>query len=85
MIGTFHFLRPWWLLALPVGGWLIWQLTRAAQRAGSWRKVVDPALQQYVLTGTAQSAGERRWPLMLGARRLGRLRRLRSPVPLGST
>ncbi len=46
----FHFLRPWWFLALIP---LIWLGVRLVQRARSadsaWRQVVDPALQGQLL------------------------------------
>jgi Ca-activated chloride channel homolog len=64
MMGEFHWLRPWWLLALPVGVLLVWQLFRAARSAGSWRKVIEPALQQHVLVGGGPAAA-RCWPLTL--------------------
>lgn len=58
----FHFLRPWWLLALPAGIALILLLARARAGTGGWRRFVDPALQPFVLTAPAMLAG-RRWPL----------------------
>jgi Ca-activated chloride channel family protein len=61
-MGDFHFLRPWWLLALPFGVLLILKAARAKAAAGSWRGVVDAALQPYVLSG-ADVLRERRWPL----------------------
>jgi len=63
----FHFLRPWWLLALPLGAWLGWQLTRSGGRSGRWRGIVDRALQPYVLAGIAASLGERRTILLAAA------------------
>jgi Ca-activated chloride channel homolog len=65
MIGNFHWLRPWWLLALPVGALLVWQLFRAAGGAGNWRNVVEPALQQHVLIGGGSAPAARRWPFAL--------------------
>lgn len=65
MIASFHFLRPLWLLALPLGLILVWRLASQKRRAGSWRKVVDPVLQQHVLVGAAGAGGERRWPFSL--------------------
>jgi Ca-activated chloride channel family protein len=44
-----HFLRPLWLLVLPVGAWLIWQLLRGRADAGGWRSVVEPTLRPHVL------------------------------------
>jgi Ca-activated chloride channel family protein len=48
-VAEFHFLRPLWLLLLPVGAWLIWQLLRGRADAGGWRSVVEPTLRPYVL------------------------------------
>jgi len=44
-----HLLRPLWLLLLPVGAWLIWQLLRGRADSGGWRSVVDANLRPYVL------------------------------------
>jgi Ca-activated chloride channel family protein len=48
-MAEFHFLRPLWLLLLPVGAWLIWQLLRGRADGGGWRGIVDPRLRPYVL------------------------------------
>ena len=48
-----HFLRPLWLLLLPVGAWLIWQLLRGRADAGGWRSVVEPSLRPHVLAEPA--------------------------------
>src|SRR6185436_18450010 len=58
----FHFLRPWWLVLLPVGVWLIWQLLRGRGEGGGWRGIVDAALRPHVLVDAA-ALRERRWPL----------------------
>jgi Ca-activated chloride channel family protein len=44
-----HFLRPAWLLLLPVGAWLIWQLMRGRAEGGGWRGIVAAELRAYVL------------------------------------
>ena len=48
-MAEFHFLRPLWLLLLPVGAWLIWQLLRGRADSGGWRSFVEAALRPYVL------------------------------------
>ena len=48
-MAEFHFLRPLWLLLLPVGAWLIWQLLRGRADGGGWRSVVDTQLWPHVL------------------------------------
>src|SRR5690606_4835331 len=49
----FHFLRPWWLAIVPLGLAFAWLVLRAGRTSGSWRQVVDRALQPYVLAGPA--------------------------------
>src|SRR5690606_431707 len=63
MVENFHFLRPAWLLALPVGVALIVYAFRAHASGGAWRRVVDRALQPFVLTSADRYTG-RRWPLV---------------------
>ena len=48
-MAEFHFLRPLWLVMLPVGAWLIWQLLRGRADSGGWRSVVAAELRAYVL------------------------------------
>ena len=48
-MAEFHFLRPLWLVMLPFGGWLIWQLLRGRADSGGWRSVVAAELRAYVL------------------------------------
>jgi Ca-activated chloride channel family protein len=62
----FHFLRPGWLALLPIGLVLAWLLLRAHLGSGGWQKIVEPALQRYVLEQAAV-AGGRRWPLAAAA------------------
>lgn len=64
-MAEFHFLRPWWLLVLPFGVWLSWQLTKSGNLGGRWRAVVDEALQSYVLTGSSVVFRERRKVLIV--------------------
>ena len=63
-MAEFHFLRPWWLLVLPFGLWLSWQLTKSGTLASRWRAFVDEALQPYVLTGSRMVFRERRTVLI---------------------
>ncbi|MEM7611072.1 MAG: VWA domain-containing protein [Pseudomonadota bacterium] len=67
MIADLHFLRPLWLLAIPLGWLLIWHSARlAAAHAGAWLAVIDPALRPHVLV-SATEARTARWPWMLAA------------------
>jgi Ca-activated chloride channel family protein len=59
----FHFLRPWWLLALPVLALLLWAWRKRQQGGGDWRDVCDPALLPHLLIGTASRPAQQ--PLWL--------------------
>jgi Ca-activated chloride channel family protein len=48
-VPEFHFLRPGWLILLPIGAWLIWQLLRGRAESGGWRTVVEAKLRPFVL------------------------------------
>jgi Ca-activated chloride channel family protein len=48
-VSELHLLRPLWLLLLPIGAWLIWQLLRGRADTGGWRSVVDANLRPHVL------------------------------------
>ena len=63
-MGEFHFLRPWWLAALPAGLWLIWHLLGRGGNRGDWLAVVDRELQPHVLARDA--FGATRLPLLAG-------------------
>jgi Ca-activated chloride channel family protein len=44
LIHQLHFLRPYWLLALPVAwAWVVW-LARRRNRNGNWAGLIDPEL-----------------------------------------
>lgn len=62
-MAEFHFLRPYWfiaLLPLLLGLWLLW---RRRYHSRSWQSVCDPRLLPFLLIGTA---GKRsRWPIVL--------------------
>jgi Ca-activated chloride channel family protein len=56
-MSEFHFLRPWWLLAVIPAGGLAWLLRSAEDAGRAWRKVVAPHLLPHLLTGRE----ERHW------------------------
>ena len=60
-MSEFHFLRPLWLLLLPLGAWLIWWLRHTGASAGRWRRLVDEALHPFVLTGSDSTLREYRF------------------------
>ena len=59
MFEQFHFLRPFWLLALLPLAALIWQLMKSKYAGGSWRNVVDTELLHHLLTAKTR-AGQKR-------------------------
>ena len=63
MIEQFHFLRPFWLLALlPLVG-LVWLMLKTRLNSGSWQSVVDPELLRHLLVG--QDRPRHSWPTVL--------------------
>ncbi len=44
LMDAFHFLRPWWLLALPPLWGLAWWLARRGGGDGDWARLIDPDL-----------------------------------------
>jgi Ca-activated chloride channel family protein len=48
-----QWLRPFWLLILPLLGWLLWQLWHRQQRAGRWQSLLPPAFHQVLLSGAS--------------------------------
>ncbi len=60
---VFHFLRPWWWLALPLGWLLIMGLWRRQVGGDSWREVCDSHLLPHLLVGP--SGGVVRAPYLL--------------------
>lgn len=63
-MAEFHFLRPAWLVLLPLGAWLIWQLFRGRAETGGWRSVVEPSLRPHVLA-EPESLRDARLPLIV--------------------
>jgi Ca-activated chloride channel family protein len=54
MIGDFHFLRPWWLLALVPLTFVVWAIWRRQDATQAWRGIVAPHLLPFLLSGQAQ-------------------------------
>ncbi len=46
-----YLFRPWWLLLLPLLGWLLWQLWHRQKRAGRWQMILPPAFHAALLSG----------------------------------
>ncbi len=51
----FHFLRPWWLLALPLGLLLLGRLRRQELGKSQWDKVCDRHLLGHILLGADET------------------------------
>ncbi len=50
-LADFHFIRPWWLLAIPVIVGLWWLLRRNSDPLKGWRNAVSPALLDALTVG----------------------------------
>ena len=44
-----HWFRPWWLLALPLLGWLLFKLWHRQKRAGRWQLILPAAFHSVLL------------------------------------
>jgi Ca-activated chloride channel family protein len=64
-LAEFHFIRPYWLLALIPFSVLLVLMLRSKLRQGNWSAVCDAALLPYLLQEKA--VGQSRWPLAAGA------------------
>ena len=63
MIEQFHFLRPAWLLLLPVLLILLWQGFQRRHSSRSWQSVVDARLLPHLLGGKNQHRDHSLWAL----------------------
>ncbi|MEA3347703.1 MAG: VWA domain-containing protein [Pseudomonadota bacterium] len=61
----FHFLRPWWLPALPVGLLLLARLKRQEPGKSQWYKVCDHHLLEHLLVGEAKIQQKRVYSSLL--------------------
>ena len=64
MINAFHFLRPLWLIALPLLWILVYWLARRHQSDGDWSSFIDVELLPALRLDAASVAGMRPWPLL---------------------
>ena len=56
-----HWLRPEWLLILPLLGWLLWQRWHREKRAGRWQKILPPAFHRVLLSGGTGRSSKLPW------------------------
>jgi Ca-activated chloride channel family protein len=50
----FHFLRPYWLLAIVPSLILLAMLWRQHQNRGNWKRVISPELLQHLIQGKVE-------------------------------
>jgi Ca-activated chloride channel homolog len=56
-----HWLRPFWLLLLPLLGWLLWQLWHRERRSGRWQLLLPAAFQAVLLSGGRARSNKLPW------------------------
>ncbi len=59
-----HWFRPWWLLLLPLLGWLLWQLWHRQKRAGRWQMILPPAFHAVLLSGGSGRESRSPWVVL---------------------
>ena len=64
---TLHFIRPLWLLALPLAVLLPWAWRRARRPAGDWARVCDPHLLRWLAVDQSGDKPRRGGPWLAGA------------------
>ncbi|QRM54179.1 VWA domain-containing protein [Sinorhizobium sp. BG8] len=66
MIADFHFLRPWWLLAVAAAILLLWILARQSDMRSRWKDLIAPNLLDHLLVDRGGSSGFRPVHLVAG-------------------
>jgi Ca-activated chloride channel family protein len=61
---NFHFLRPLWLMALPLLWALVWWLARRHKNDGDWSSFIDTELLSALRLDTASVSGLRPWSVL---------------------
>ncbi len=61
----FHFLRPAWLLALPVVLALVWLAWHRVRGGARWQSVIDPGLLPWLLDDSTATTWKRSYALLL--------------------
>ena len=64
-INNFHFIRPWWLLALLPVALLLWRLRTVNDEASQWQQSVDPELLEHLLIGSNDNTRQVLWHALL--------------------
>ncbi|WP_087000650.1 vWA domain-containing protein [Rhizobium sullae] len=66
MITDFHFLRPWWLLAVVSAALLVWLIDRQTDMRARWRNLIAPNLLEHLLIDHVRTRGLRPVHLIAG-------------------
>jgi len=66
-LGLIHFIRPLWLIALPLAVLLPWLWRRIRRPAGDWERVCDPHLLRWLSHQEAGEGKRSRWRWLSGA------------------
>lgn len=56
-----QWLRPLWLLSIPVLGWLLFKLWHRRRRAGRWQMILPPAFHNVLLGGGSGNTSKLPW------------------------
>jgi Ca-activated chloride channel family protein len=56
VIESFHFLRPWWLLALFVPGIILWMSSRSSDVRSQWKGMIEPHLLDSLVVDASQGS-----------------------------
>ncbi|PZW92000.1 Ca-activated chloride channel family protein [Pseudomonas sp. 478] len=59
-----YLFRPWWLLLMPLLGWLLWQLWHRQKRAGRWQMILPPAFHAALLSGGSGRDSKLPWVIL---------------------
>ncbi|MGV8917568.1 MAG: VWA domain-containing protein [Pseudomonas sp.] len=56
-----HWQRPWWLVLVPLLGWLLWQLWHRQKRIGRWQMILPKAFHAVLLGGASGRESKLPW------------------------
>ena len=59
-----QWLRPLWLLVVPLLGWLLFKLWHRRKRAGRWQMILPPAFHAVLLGGGSGSTSKLPWVVL---------------------
>jgi len=65
-LSNFHFLRPAWLILIPVIVWVWWLLRKRMDPLSGWRSLMDPSLLAAMTVGSADHSRRRGIILLVG-------------------